>query len=76
MNIVTVDYARKSRTKESKEARVKLLILQVQKLKVKFLCEKVYVSPFSDADEPICNRDIKSSDFIIKHGDDNCQDKD
>ncbi|CEI98708.1 hypothetical protein RMCBS344292_12811 [Rhizopus microsporus] len=71
---MTVGYARKSRTKESKEARVKSLTLQVQKLKVKFLCGKVYVSSFSDADEPLCNRDIKSNDFMIKHSDCNCQD--
>lgn len=55
---VTVDYARKSRSNEKLETRVVLLEKMVKNLRVKDLCEKVYVPPVCAADSPLLQRGL------------------
>ncbi|KAI7896751.1 uncharacterized protein EV154DRAFT_547026 [Mucor mucedo] len=54
---INVGYARKSNTKESDHVRQRLLTAMINKLKTKLLCQKVFVSPISNADNKFINRD-------------------
>lgn len=54
---ITVGYALKSRSNEKLQTRAVLLQKMVKNLRVKDLCEKVYVSPVCAADSPLLKRD-------------------
>ncbi|ORE19516.1 hypothetical protein BCV71DRAFT_177509, partial [Rhizopus microsporus] len=74
-DFVTIGYARKSKTKESKSAVENSLNLQIQKLKTKCLCEHVFVSWNTNADEKIEGRDLNNkTKYDIKNSAGNCQD--
>ncbi|KAG2206260.1 hypothetical protein INT47_007273, partial [Mucor saturninus] len=53
---INVGYARKFNTKESDHVRQRLLTAMINKLKTKLLCQKVFVSPISNADDKFKNR--------------------
>lgn len=75
-DFVTIGYARKSKTKESKSAVENSLNLQIQKLKTKCLCEHVFVSWNTNADEKIEGRDLNNkTKYDIKNSAGNCQGK-
>ncbi|RCI01656.1 hypothetical protein CU097_015961 [Rhizopus azygosporus] len=72
----TIGYCRKSKTKESKSAVENSLNLQIQKLKTKCLCEHVFVSWNTNADEKIEERDLnKQKKYDIKNNAGDCQGK-
>lgn len=58
-NLVNVGYVRKSKTKETVEKRVDLLQKMVDHLRKKSLCRKVFISAWSNADDPLFGRDEK-----------------
>lgn len=60
--IRTIGYARKSNIRTKKEAIEKSVDLQAKKLKIKCLCESIYASCKSNADEPIYDRDSQGND--------------
>ncbi|KAG1164713.1 hypothetical protein G6F37_000054 [Rhizopus arrhizus] len=71
---ITIGYARKSPTDETKESRIRLLQLMVNKLYFRGKCEEVFVSPICKADQPILERDSPKQDDLLlnlkeSHGD-------
>ncbi|KAI9023650.1 hypothetical protein CLU79DRAFT_700729, partial [Phycomyces nitens] len=71
---ITIGYARKSPTDETKESRIRLLQLMVTKLYFRGKCEEVFVSPICKSDQPILERDSPKQDDLLlnlkgSHGD-------
>ncbi|KAK4516954.1 uncharacterized protein ATC70_000282 [Mucor velutinosus] len=64
---ITIGYARKSPTDETKESRMRLLQLMVNKLYSRGKCEEVFVSPICKADQPILERDSPKQDDLLLH---------
>ncbi|GAA5798142.1 hypothetical protein HPULCUR_003542 [Helicostylum pulchrum] len=64
---ITIGYARKSPTDETKESRIRLLQLMVNKLYFRGKCEEVFVSPICKADQPILERDSPKQDDLLLH---------
>ncbi|KAI9468525.1 MAG: hypothetical protein EXX96DRAFT_629990 [Benjaminiella poitrasii] len=64
---ITIGYARKSPTDETKESRIRLLQLMVNKLYFRGKCEEVFVSPICKADQPILERDSPKLDDLLLH---------
>ncbi|KAI9351873.1 hypothetical protein BD770DRAFT_325982, partial [Pilaira anomala] len=62
-----IGYARKSPTDETKESRIRLLQLMVNKLYFRGKCEEVFVSPICKADHPILERDSPKQDDLLLH---------
>ncbi|KAI9314914.1 hypothetical protein BX666DRAFT_1837215, partial [Dichotomocladium elegans] len=62
-----IGYARKSPTAETKESRIRLLQLMVNKLYFRGKCEEVFVSPICKADQPILERDSPKQDDLLLH---------
>ncbi|KAI9033726.1 hypothetical protein CLU79DRAFT_801795 [Phycomyces nitens] len=60
-NWLTVGYCRKSRCNVSSEQRAKLIQRTVETLKIKCLCEKVYVSPICSASSLLLERDSSNN---------------
>ncbi|KAF1800906.1 hypothetical protein V8B55DRAFT_1390506 [Mucor lusitanicus] len=63
----TIGYARKSPTDETRESRIRLLQLMVNKLHFRGKCKEVYVSPTCKANQPILERDSPKQDDILLH---------
>ncbi|KAG1186877.1 hypothetical protein G6F35_014559 [Rhizopus arrhizus] len=71
---ITIGYARKSPTDETKESRIRLLQLMVNKLYFRGKCEDVFVSPICKAGQPILERGSPKQDDLLlnlkgSHGD-------
>lgn len=64
-NWLTVGYCRKSKCNVSQEQRVKLIQRMVEILKVKCLCEKVYVSPICSASSLLLERDFSNNTATV-----------
>ncbi|KAF1796182.1 hypothetical protein FB192DRAFT_1405552 [Mucor lusitanicus] len=64
-NWLTVAYCRKSKCNVSQEQRVKLIQRMVEILKVKCLCEKVYVSPVCFASSLLLERDFSNNTATV-----------
>ncbi|KAI9499002.1 hypothetical protein BDB00DRAFT_797749 [Zychaea mexicana] len=64
---ITIGYARKSPTDETKESRIHSLQLMVNKLYFRGKCEEVFVSPICKADQPILERDSPKQDDLLLH---------
>ncbi|ORE17291.1 hypothetical protein BCV71DRAFT_244112 [Rhizopus microsporus] len=64
-NWLTVGYCRKSKCNVSQEQRVKLIQRMVEILKVKCLCEKVYVSPICSASSLLFERDFSNKTATV-----------
>ncbi|KAG0900683.1 hypothetical protein G6F29_011779 [Rhizopus arrhizus] len=62
---ITIGYARKSPTDETKESRIRLLQLMVNKLYFHGKCEEVFVSPICKADQAILERDSPKQDDLL-----------
>lgn len=54
-----IGYIRKSATGEDDEARRRLLQLMIQRLQVKFHCQRTYATPLCKADQPWLERDSR-----------------
>ncbi|KAG1443100.1 hypothetical protein G6F56_010797 [Rhizopus delemar] len=64
---ITIGYARKSPTDETKESRIRLLQLMVNKLYFRGKCVEVFVSPICKADQPILERDSPKQNDLLLH---------
>lgn len=72
-DVVTIGYARKSYGNEAVSTRVRLLQLQVDKLRDRCLAKKVFVSSRCSAAMPLEVRDRKQGDDMVRSGQlDNC----
>ncbi|KAI8977281.1 hypothetical protein BDF20DRAFT_873977 [Mycotypha africana] len=60
-----VGYARKSKTKGNDESRIHLLQQMGRRLKERSLVDKIFVSPLSNANDEIIERDLKKS-YLLK----------
>lgn len=60
-------YARKSPSAEGKEKRTELLDKTVRCLKNRSLVEKVFVSPWCSAGDPLASRDLTGIGALIKN---------
>lgn len=66
-SICTIGYARKSNTKDPMAAKIKSVNLQIYKLKKKLLCEEVFVSINTSANDPILSRDHDKFHHLSQH---------
>ncbi|KAG0172635.1 hypothetical protein DFQ28_007651 [Apophysomyces sp. BC1034] len=73
-SMYTVGYARKSNTNEPNAAKEKLVNLQIYKLKTKLLCEDVFVSYNTSANDPIAERDVTAPTYAFEDCSGNTQD--
>lgn len=72
-DVVTIGYARKSRGNEAISTRVRLLQLQVDKLRDRYFARKVFVSSRRSADMNLEVRDKNQGDNMVRSGQlDNC----
>ncbi|KAG2218997.1 hypothetical protein INT45_007659 [Circinella minor] len=70
----TVGYVRKSNTKEPDTTKKKLVNLQIYKMKTKLLCEDVFVSYNTSANDPISGRDATTPPYTFDDCSGNTQD--
>jgi hypothetical protein len=61
----TVGYVRKTNTNELNTTKKKLVNLQIYKMKTKFLCEDVFVSYNTSANDPIAERDATTPPYTF-----------
>lgn len=61
-----VGYARKSRTNENDESRIRLLQQMASRLKERSLVDKIFVSPRANANELIVERDLIKNEDLLK----------
>ncbi|KAI9473520.1 MAG: hypothetical protein EXX96DRAFT_463841, partial [Benjaminiella poitrasii] len=61
-----VGYARKSRTNENDESRVRLLQQMARRLKERSLVDKIFVSPRANANELMVERDLTKNEDLLK----------
>ncbi|KAI8983123.1 hypothetical protein BDB01DRAFT_835893 [Pilobolus umbonatus] len=61
----TVDYVRKSNTNEPDTTKKKLVNLQIYKMKTKLLCEDVFVSYNTSANDPIAEQDATTPPYTF-----------
>ncbi|CAO3691999.1 unnamed protein product [Rhizopus microsporus] len=79
-NSVNIRYVRKSKTQEATGKRVDLLQKMMDHLRAKSLCRKVFVSPSSNANDPLIQRDEKLKPSMqatlqrLRHINGDCQD--
>ncbi|KAI8388004.1 uncharacterized protein BYT42DRAFT_543383 [Radiomyces spectabilis] len=66
-DLVTVGYARKSPGKESCAVRVRCLQLMINKLRTRYRCAKIFVSPSCYAYDRFDERDLKDEPDIINN---------
>lgn len=64
---ITIGYVRKSPTDETKESRIRLLQLMVNKLYSRGKCEEVFMNPICKADQPILERGSPKLDDSLLH---------
>lgn len=62
----TVGYVRKSNTDEPDTTKKKLVNLQIYKMKTKLLCEDVFVSCNTSANDPIAERDAATATYTFE----------
>lgn len=70
----TVGYVRKSNTNEPDTTKKKLVNLQIYKMKTKLLCEDVFVSYNTSANDPIAERDATTPPYAFDDCSGNTQD--
>jgi hypothetical protein len=70
----TVGYVRKSNTDEPDTTKKKLVNLQIYKMKTKLLCEDVFVSYNTSANDPIAERDATTATYTFEDCSGNTQD--
>lgn len=70
---INIGYVRKSPTNESNETRERLIQKMVSKLINISFCEKIYVSPCTNVQDPVFKRDFKDDEKM--YGDGNTQGK-
>ncbi|KAG1140683.1 hypothetical protein G6F37_012940 [Rhizopus arrhizus] len=61
-----VGYARKSRTNENDESRIRLLQQMTRRLKERSLVDKIFVSPRANANELMVERDLIKNEDLLK----------
>ena len=61
-----IGYARKSRTNENDESRVRLLQQMTRRLKERSLVDKVFVSPRANANDLMVERDSTKDEDLLK----------
>ncbi|KAG0960160.1 hypothetical protein G6F31_010933 [Rhizopus arrhizus] len=61
-----IGYARKSRTNENDESRVRLLQQMTRRLKERSLVDKVFVSPRANANDLMVERDLTKDEDLLK----------
>lgn len=61
-----VGYARKSRTNENDESRIRLLQQMTRRLKERSLVDKIFVSPRANANELMMDRDLLKNEDLLK----------
>lgn len=61
-----VGYARKSRTTENDESRIRLLQQMARRLKERSLVDKIFVSPRANTNELMVERDLIKNEDLLK----------
>lgn len=64
-NYKIIGYARKSKNEKNENIRIRLLNQMAQKLEERSLVDMVFMSPNTNSNEPITNRDVSKNNEMM-----------